>query len=262
MPNGRRPPREPLKKTRAPRTRQKAAVSFRRCDRAHIPSRSRHVRVHRMGERAACRASANWEAVMKAVAFANNDVAVVAWTFGGKLPNCLGFAIYRIDVRAGTETCLPAMATFPDQDATKSGRTTADDPVQKFYWKDVYAKRGGTYRYKIVPMTGTVGSLQPMPYGPLISNQVQLSPHYGSLSAYFNRGILATQATAHVLTDGSPAGSMVDELKAHIIQAGDPLRLDLAGQMLEALTTLSDEAADGGEVFCALYEFQDPEVID
>jgi hypothetical protein len=163
---------------------------------------------------------------MKAVAFANNDVAVVAWTFGGKLPNCLGFAVYRIDVRAGTETCLPAMATFSGQQATP-GRTTANDPVQKFLWKDVYAKRGGTYKYKIVPMTGTPGSLQPMPYGPMISNEVQLSPHYGSLSVYFNRGILATQATAHVLTDGSPAGSMVDELKAHIIKAGDPLRLDL-----------------------------------
>ena len=32
--------------------------------------------------------------------------------------------------------------------------------------------------------------------------------------------------------------------------------------MIEALTTLSDEAAtDGGDVYCALYEFQDPEVI-
>jgi phosphatidylserine/phosphatidylglycerophosphate/cardiolipin synthase-like enzyme len=198
---------------------------------------------------------------MKAVAFANNDVAVVAWTFGGKLPGCLGFAVYRIDVRAGTETCLPALATFSGQQATP-GRTTADDPVQKFFWKDVYAKRGGTYKYKIVPMTGSPGSLQPMHYGPLISNQIQLSPHYGSLSAYFNRGILATQATAHALTDGSPAGSMVEELKARIIQPGDPLRVDLAGQMIEALTTLSDEAANGGEVYCALYEFQDPELID
>ena len=199
---------------------------------------------------------------MKAVAFANNDIAVVAWTFGGKLPNCLGFAVYRLDVRAGTETCLPAMATFSGQQATP-GRTTADDPIQKFFWKDVYAKRGGTYKYKIVPMTGTPGNLQPMPYGPVISNQVQLSPHYGALSAYFNRGILATQATAHVLTDGTPAGSMLSELKAHIVKEGDPLRLDLAGQMIEALTTLSDEAADSGsEVYCALYEFQDPEAID
>jgi len=197
---------------------------------------------------------------MNAVAFANNDIAVAAWTFGGKLPSCLGFAVYRIDVRAGTETCLPAMATFSGQQATP-GRTTADDPVQKFFWKDVYAKRGGTYKYKIVPMTGTPGNLRPMPYGPLISNQVQLSPHYGTLSAYFNRGILARQATARVLTDGSPAGSMVDKLKTHIEKIDDRLRLDLAGQMIEALTTLSDEALNGGEVFCALYEFQDPELI-
>jgi phosphatidylserine/phosphatidylglycerophosphate/cardiolipin synthase-like enzyme len=199
---------------------------------------------------------------MKAVAFANNDVAVVAWTFGGKLPGCLGFAIYRIDVRAGTETCLPAMATFPDQDATKAGRTTADDPVQKFYWKDVYAKRGGTYRYKIVPMGGTPGSLQPMPYGPAISNTIQLSPHYGAMSAYFNRGILATQATAHALDADSDPGSLADKLDKHIDIVGDPLRNDLAGQLIEALTTLSDEAASaGGETYCALYEFEDPEAI-
>jgi hypothetical protein len=31
-------------------------------------------------------------------------MAVVAWIFGGELPGCLGFAIYRIDLRAGTQT--------------------------------------------------------------------------------------------------------------------------------------------------------------
>jgi hypothetical protein len=198
---------------------------------------------------------------MKAVAFANNDIAVVAWTFGGKLNGCLGFAVYRIDVRAGTETPLPAMATFQGQQATP-GRTTADDPVQKFFWKDVYAKRGGTYKYKIVPMGGTPGALQPMPFGPLVSNQVQLSPNYGMLSAYFNRGILATQATAHALTDGSPAGSMVATLQDKIDKIGDKLRQDLAGQMIEALTTLPDEARNtGAELLLALYEFEDPELL-
>jgi hypothetical protein len=198
---------------------------------------------------------------MKAVAFANNDIAVVAWTFGGKLTDCLGFAVYRIDVRAGTETCLPGMATFEGQDAGP-GRTTADDPIQKFFWKDVYAKRGGVYKYKIVPMTGSPGKLQPMHYGPLVSNQIQLSPDYGVLSAYFNRGILATQATAHALIDGDARGSMLSELKSHIEKPGDPLRADLAGQMIEALTSLPDEAAQSGaDLYCALYEFEDPEVI-
>ena len=195
---------------------------------------------------------------MKAVAFANNDMAVVAWTFGGKLPGCVGFAVYRIDVRAGTETCLPAMATFEGQQATP-GRTTADDPVQKFFWKDVFAKRGGTYKYRIVPMQGAAGSLTPMHFGPAISNQIQLSPHLGALSAYFNRGILATQATARALASGT--GSLADRLDAHIMKPGDTLRQDLAGEMIEALTTLSDEALHDGEVFCGLYEFQDPEAI-
>jgi hypothetical protein len=197
---------------------------------------------------------------MKAVAFANNDVAIVAWTFGGKLPGCLGFAIYRIDVRAGTEICPPAMATFPEQDATKSGRTTAYDPVQKFYWKDLYARRGGTYRYKIVPMGGAPGALQPMRYGPAISNPIQLSPNYGTLSAYFNRGILGSQATAHALDADSGGGSKVDKLAEHIDIVGDKLRDDPMGQLIEALTTLSDEAvADGGDAYCALYEFEDPQ---
>src|SRR5260370_17919323 len=194
--------------------------------------------------------------VMKAVAFSNNDIAVVAWTFDGKLSGCLGFAIYRIDVRAGTETCLPAMATFQGQKATP-GRTTADDPVQKFFWKDVYAKRDGTYKYKIVPMGGAAGALQPMPFGPLISNQLQLSPHYGALSGYFNRGILATQATAHALSDGSPAGSKVAALIVNIVKIGDPLRLDLAGPRIRALTTLPDEdLGTGAALLRALYQLQ------
>lgn len=198
---------------------------------------------------------------MKAVAFSNNDIAVVAWTFDGKLNGCLGFAIYRIDVLAGTETCLPAMATFQNQPAT-AGRTTADDPVQKFFWKDVYAKRGGTYKYKVVPLGGKPGSLQPMPYGPLVSNQVQLTPHYGALSAYFNRGILATQATARAIDATPGGGQMADKLTPHIYKVGDQLRNDLAGQMIEALTTLPDEALQNrDELHCAFYEFDDPEVI-
>ena len=199
---------------------------------------------------------------MKALAFCNNDIAVIAWTFGGKLANCIGFAIYRIDVLAGTQTALPAMATFKNQAAT-DGRTTEDDPVQKFFWKDVYAKRGGTYKYKIVPMTGTPGNLSPMPFGPLISNQIQLTPHYGALSVYFNRGILATQATAKVLKKTAGGGQMADRLVSHIYKIGDPLRDSLAGDMIEALKTFPTEAAQPGySMNCAFYELDDPEIME
>ncbi len=198
---------------------------------------------------------------MKAIAFSNNDIAVAAWTFGGRITGCLGFAIYRIDVKAGTETCLPALATFPNQDATAS-RTTAQDPVQKIFWKDVYAKRGGSYSYRIVPMGGQPGAVTPMSVESLTTNVVQLTPDHGMLSAYFNRGILATQATAHALHAKDDLNSMKAELLQRIADPNDQLRLDLAGQMIEAMMMLPKEAtSNNGKVWCALYEFEDQQLI-
>lgn len=198
---------------------------------------------------------------MKAVAFSNNDMAVAAWTFGGKIEGCIGFAVYRIDVKSGTETCLPALATFPGQDPT-GDRTTAEDPVQKFFWKDVYAKRGGSYRYRVVPMSGRPGALTPMSIGSLTTNVVQLTPEFGVLSAYFNRGILATQAVARALHSNGDLDGMKTELIERIADVNDPLRLELAGDMIQAMTRLPEEAAEnGGKLWCALYEFEDKQLI-
>ena len=88
---------------------------------------------------------------MPAVAFSNNDIAVVAWTFDRHLDGCLGFAIRQIDLSAnGNETVLPALGRFANQDKNLK-LTTEQAPVQKFWWKDLFAKRGGTYQYRIRP---------------------------------------------------------------------------------------------------------------
>src|SRR5215471_7089735 len=50
--------------------------------------------------------------MQNAVAFANNDVITVAWSFGQRLERCMGFAVYRVDAD-GKETALPAVAVFP-----------------------------------------------------------------------------------------------------------------------------------------------------
>jgi PLD-like domain len=51
-------------------------------------------------------------------------------------------------------------------------------------------------------------------------------------------------------------------LLKRINNENDPLRQDLAGEMIEALSTLTEEAAgNGGECFAALYEFKDQELI-
>jgi hypothetical protein len=52
---------------------------------------------------------------MPAIAFSNNDIALVAWTFDRHLDDCLGFAIHQIDA-SGKDTVLPALARFATQD--------------------------------------------------------------------------------------------------------------------------------------------------
>jgi phosphatidylserine/phosphatidylglycerophosphate/cardiolipin synthase-like enzyme len=167
-------------------------------------------------------------------------------------------------MNAGTETPLPALAGFKgDPNVGKPGHTTEQAPVQKFNWKDLSAKRGGLYKYKVVPLQGTFPNLQPMAgIGPLISNPVQLSPNRGVISSYFNRGILATQATAHALTGGQGGTPSKGVLLQRIAQPNDPLRKSLASDLIAALKSLLDRARQqGGTCYGALYELTDPELL-
>jgi phosphatidylserine/phosphatidylglycerophosphate/cardiolipin synthase-like enzyme len=197
---------------------------------------------------------------MPAVAFSNNDIAVVAWTFDRHLDNCLGFAVHQIDIDNNRETILPALARFENQD--KNLKLNTDQaPIQKFWWKDLFARRGGTYQYKIVPMGGTPGeTLTPLQgVDALLSNKITLTEKRAPFSAYFNRGIVATQALSHALND-KPS---IQALTPHILDPKDPIRIRLMGQLSDGVTELLDRAdREGGEIHGALYELNDPDGLE
>jgi len=198
---------------------------------------------------------------MPAVAFSNNDIAVVAWTFDRHLDGCFGFAIHQIDLDANSkETILPALARFANQDKNAKF-TTEQAPVQKFWWKDLFAKRGGTYQYRIVPMGGAPGgTLTPLAgVTPLTSNKVTLTPSHPPFNAYFNRGITATQALTHELNEHPSVAA----LAPHILDPTDPIRIALMGQLSEGVTSLLDRAdKGGGTIHAALYELNDPNGLE
>src|SRR5262245_33636320 len=148
--------------------------------------------------------------MQNAVAFANNDVITIAWSYGKKPSGCMGFAVYRIDNK-DKETPLPSHAVFKGYTIAK-GQTTEEFPIQKFYWKDPYtrlvAEKTGnrTFRYKIVPLEGTPGHLTQMKNLPaIISNEVTISPEISEgVSAFFNRGLISTQRVSRAFA-GKPA---------------------------------------------------------
>src|SRR3954449_430584 len=198
---------------------------------------------------------------MPAVAFSNNDIAVVAWTFDKHLDGCLGFAVIQIDVDANNkETGLPALARFSNQDKSLK-LTTEQAPIQKFWWKDLFARRGGTYQYRIVPMGGTPGgTLTPLQgVAALVSNKITLTEKRPPFSAYFNRGIVATQALSHALND-KPS---IQALAPHILDPSDPIRIRLMGQLSDGVTELLTRAdKEGGTINGALYELNDPNGLE
>ncbi|AKZ63350.1 hypothetical protein F506_12320 [Herbaspirillum hiltneri N3] len=199
--------------------------------------------------------------MQNAVAFADNDVVLIAWSYGRKLPGCMGFAVYRIDA-AGTETALPSVAVFPGTKRLPA-QTTEQFPIQKFYWKDPYArliagKNNRTFRYRIVPLEGKPGKLTPMRVAFAISNEVTLSPQVGpDLQAYFNRGLISTQRVSRTM-DGHPDK---ESLLAMVSQPGNAMRESLAGDMIAALLDFVARAGKGGRLYAALYELGDDELI-
>jgi phosphatidylserine/phosphatidylglycerophosphate/cardiolipin synthase-like enzyme len=190
---------------------------------------------------------------MPAVAFSNNDIAVVAWTFDKHLDGCLGFAVTQIDAQ-GKEMPLPALASFKGQPPDPK-RTTEQAPVQKFWWKDLFAPRGGTYKYRITPMGGTPGALVPLAgVDPLTSNSVTLTEDRPPFKAFFNRGIVASQAVIHAL--GGKADARL--LQRRVADVNDDIRKRLMGGLFAGVTSLLDRADDkGGEIHAALYELND-----
>jgi len=175
-----------------------------------------------------------------AVAFANNDVATIAWSYGTKPKGCMGFALYRIDAK-GNETVLPSHAVFPGA-TIAAHQTTAQFPIQKFYWKDPYARLVGdetgsyAFRYKIVPLEGPPDALKPMASLPILTtNEVTISGECSpSLTAIFNRGLISTQHVSQALKGKINATN----LKAMIADPTNQLRKDLGGDIIGTLTGL------------------------
>jgi phosphatidylserine/phosphatidylglycerophosphate/cardiolipin synthase-like enzyme len=200
---------------------------------------------------------------MSATAISNNDIVYLHWHFEGKIAGCLGFSVIRHDTK-NKSVALPAMVGFPSDKGEAGGKfqTTATWPVQKFAWKDLYAERGGTYWYEIVPMIGEPGSLKPDASRTMRTNSVTLDSKRGNCSVFFNRGIISTQAIGRNLPKGKSGLPNSKVLEKAITDPKSPLRKRLVGDLENGVLTLLDRAAEnGGECYCALYELSDQDLI-
>jgi hypothetical protein len=136
-------------------------------------------------------------------------------------------------------------------------------PIQKYAWKDVFATRGRTYWYEIVPMLGAPGNLKPDMARAMRTNSVTLDSKRGDCSIFFNRGIISTRAIAHSISKGRNRLPNSKALERAIADPNNPIRARLTGDLEGGVLTLLQRAKENeGECFCALYELSDKDLIE
>ena len=231
--------------------------------------------------------------VIEARAFCNNEVAYLAWKTDGKIKDCLGFMITRIDLNTGERRLLPAWVAFDTQSNPDwEEQDTSVWPIQKFSWRDLTLRRSRNTlqirapfraKYEIVPV-GLAGpgrvavppspTAQPGKYKgdpiPMFvcgeageTNEFSVTDNFGDVSAYFNNGILSTQNLRKQLETPDGEAPTKPQIDARIKKPGDPIRTFLAGDVLPALKTMFTRAEEeDGTLHLALYELEDLELVD
>ncbi len=230
--------------------------------------------------------------ITNARAFANNEVAYLAWSIDGPIAGCLGFDITRIYPETGEEKPLAAWVPFKGQ--TNTGwqpQSTRVWPIQKLSWRDLTLRKRRdrlalrpdevTVQYRVRPVGRFQPGLEAVPLDPqaphydgqplplaylgdgVLSNPVRITQHYGDIRATFTNGILSAQWLRKALKEKGEELT-AKTIAAHISTPEDEIRGYLTGDVLALLKELlhRTESEPGSRLKMALYELWDEDLIE
>jgi hypothetical protein len=196
----------------------------------------------------------------------NGDHTGLVWLPDDETPidKCLGFTIHRLlkaDVgQPVQESYLHGFVGFSDADKLDPNAPWKF-PLQRYMWWDYGVAPGNVVQYSVVPVVGpdkdhlSLANNLASALTPPMTITGQSSAH---VSAYFNKGIVSAQWVSRVLQSLGKKPN----LNALIKTVGNPLRNALSGLLRPQLLDILDEVkANNGQIYAALYELNDPELI-
>ena len=198
-------------------------------------------------------------------AFVDSDHALVVWKLDAPIQDCRGFALKRRtgDASAEEEVLDTWVGFAGDTAPPGTKRPSAEWPIQRFIWSDYNPPRDKAVSYRAVPMIGGKDTLQEdAGQATAWSDPVTVSEDVGDgISAYFNRGVVATQWLSRELRARGPENRTA--LTELIKTPQDRVRNFLGGAVLWRLPRLLNETLQsGGEIHAALFELNDPQLIE
>lgn len=187
---------------------------------------------------------------------ANCDDVFLAWDTGMDIPNCLGFDIERN--LNGQVTTLENRVGFKCGSLPDHSPST-DYPFQRLAWTDHSVNCGDKVSYRITARVGTPNNLSNGLQSEW-TKEITLSPNYGDVDAYFNRGVVLSQFMGNLMKKN---GWSVGDIKKHAQELNDKTREFLSGELRLALLRLLDEViADKSLTLnAALFELNDEELL-
>jgi phosphatidylserine/phosphatidylglycerophosphate/cardiolipin synthase-like enzyme len=192
----------------------------------------------------------------------NGDHTCLVWLPTDHLPikNCRGFTIKKIRNGKAPEY-LHGFVGFSDKDKLDPNNPWKF-PLQRYLWWDYLVDLGDEVQYSVVPVVGPDKdhlSLDESLASPLTEKMEIVGQSTEHISAYFNKGIVAAQWVSRAMAK-EPKGSSIAKL---VTQPNDPMRDALSGLLRpQILSLLGDAKKAGGKIYAALYELNDPELID
>ena len=204
--------------------------------------------------------------VSKMAVYANCDMATIAWITDEPIPGCRGFAIER-DVRGpkgdAPKGFINTWVGFKGG-THKPGESEPSTvwPVQRYIWSDYVVSFGQQVRYRVIPMVGPASSLQkaePEQWSDWSDWVTVDTGKTEGFHAYFNRGIVPSQFMARQAGDQKTFQKM---LAQNINDPKSNVRKFLSGTLRPQLLDLLTAAKKAGvQIYAALYELNDPELI-
>lgn len=202
--------------------------------------------------------------------YINTDDAFLVWK-APQIPGCLGFAIERKWVKRsdgkanpGTSEFLLNRVGFSSSQAAPNQRQPSNVwPFQRFNWTDHEVSENDQVEYRVVPMIGQIGSLQPDETKASPWEKAQaVQPDKGAIKFLFNRPMASSQWMARIASkDKLKTSSQLVEAISHV--DSQELRDFCGGTLIKAYRELFDEAEKNKKLhlYAALFELKDEEII-
>ena len=198
--------------------------------------------------------------------YINEDDALLFWRISKPIPECRGFAIQRRIKRKGKkktdEDFLVNRTGFENEKTEVAFKPSTEWPFQRFSWTDHDAGTGDTVSYRVIPVIRNAkGELEQVEAQASIWSPPRvLGTSKGQFKPFFNRGFVMSQFMARFLKEKKLT---LPEFKETIKDKDDQtIRHFLSGDLRLALLNELDTALKtGGQVYAALFELSDDELI-